>query len=44
MLGLECPRSAPINGSDAPPLTNCEANECRKSWMRRPVMAAALVS
>jgi hypothetical protein len=33
---------APMIGSDAPPLTSSEAKEWRRSWMRAPLMSAAL--
>jgi hypothetical protein len=31
VVGLEWPSNAPINGSDAPPDTKIDANECLKS-------------
>jgi hypothetical protein len=37
-----CPKSFPTIGKETPLETRCDANECRKSWMRTPESLAIL--
>src|SRR5262249_47371347 len=41
VTGVECPSSPPMTCRLTPALARCEAYECLKSWMRRPVIPAA---
>src|SRR5262249_970764 len=42
VVGLRCPSRLPISGQDAPPATSSLAKLCRRSWMRNPLIFAAL--